>query len=111
VSQTSLAQTPGEVDLETFEERAAIINFDGGAPVEWAEALARLDRNKPPGGMTQRRWRQVLEDVGRFLDEWGNRAHERVGSVLARPTARANCNFRSPACVREIRLRSPSGED
>ena len=26
--------------------------------------------------MTQRRWRQVLEDVGRFLDEWGNRAHE-----------------------------------
>ena len=76
VSQTSLAQTPGEVDLETFEERAAIINFDGGAPVEWAEALARLDRNKPPGGMTQRRWRQVLEDAGRFLDEWGNRAHE-----------------------------------
>jgi hypothetical protein len=62
VSQTSLAQTPSEVDLETFEERAAIINFDGGAPLEWAEGLARLHGSKAPDGMTQRRWQQVLDE-------------------------------------------------
>ena len=26
--------------------------------------------------MTQRRWQQVLDDAGRFLDRWGNQAHE-----------------------------------
>jgi hypothetical protein len=31
------------------EERAAIAEYDGGAPRAWAEALARLDPNKPAG--------------------------------------------------------------
>src|SRR5690348_15488396 len=33
---------------ETEEERAAIIEYDGGVPRAWAEALARLDPANPP---------------------------------------------------------------
>jgi hypothetical protein len=32
---------------ELEEERAAIVEFDGGAPHPWAEALARLDPATP----------------------------------------------------------------
>jgi hypothetical protein len=38
--------------------------------------LARLDRSQPSDGITQRRWQQVLDDAGRFLDQWGKPAHE-----------------------------------
>ena len=31
-----------------FDERAGIIEFDGGAPRAWAEALAQLDPASPP---------------------------------------------------------------
>ena len=48
------------------EERAAIIEFDGGAPRAWAEALARLDPDKPPGDVPARRWLQFIDDCGRF---------------------------------------------
>jgi hypothetical protein len=34
--------------LAESEERAAVIEYDGGAPQAWAEALARLDPDKPP---------------------------------------------------------------
>src|SRR4051812_27248306 len=30
------------------EERAAIAEYDGGAPREWAEGFASLDRTRPP---------------------------------------------------------------
>jgi len=36
---------------EAHEERAAIIEHDGGVPRAWAEALARLDPTRPPAGM------------------------------------------------------------
>src|SRR6516165_10617401 len=38
------------------EERAAIVEYEGGAPRPWAEALARLDPGKPPGDVPPRRW-------------------------------------------------------
>ncbi len=48
-------------DLKTgWEERAAIIEYDGGAPRAWAEALARLDPARPPVGdcgMAEAIWR------------------------------------------------------
>jgi hypothetical protein len=40
-----------ELWTDANEERAAIIEYDGGAPRAWAEALARLDPNKPPSGI------------------------------------------------------------
>jgi len=60
---------------ETEEERAAIAEYDGSAPRIWAEALARLDPNKPPGGVPPRRWLRFIDDCGRFLDGgWAARA-------------------------------------
>ena len=57
------------------EERAAIAEYDGGAPRAWAEALARLDPNKPPGDVPPRRWLRFSDDCGRFLDgAWAARA-------------------------------------
>jgi hypothetical protein len=68
-----------EPALETWtdaqEERAAVIEYDGGAPRTWAEALARLDPNKPPGDVPPQRWLRFVDDCGRFLDGgWAARA-------------------------------------
>jgi hypothetical protein len=58
-----------------FNERASIIEFDGGAPRAWAEALARLDPAHPPCDIPQKRWVQFIDDCGRFLDGgWAPRA-------------------------------------
>ena len=58
-----------------FDERASIIEFDGGAPRAWAEALARLDPNKPSGDLPPQRWLRFIDDCGRFLDGgWAVRA-------------------------------------
>jgi hypothetical protein len=60
---------------EAYEERAAIIEHDGGAPKDWAEALARLDPSKPPADVPPRRWLAFVDDCGRFLDGgWAKRA-------------------------------------
>jgi hypothetical protein len=60
---------------DTEEERAAIIEHDGGVPRLWAEALARLNPNRPPCNMSPKRWLQFIDDCGRFLDGgWATRA-------------------------------------
>jgi hypothetical protein len=57
------------------EERAAFVEYDGGAPRAWAEALSRLDPASPPGDVPPRRWMRFIDDCGRFLDgEWALRA-------------------------------------
>jgi hypothetical protein len=53
-----------------FDERAAIIEYDGGAPRAWAEALARLDPAEPPIDIPPERWERFIDDCGRFLDGW-----------------------------------------
>lgn len=63
---------------EDFEERAAIIEHGTGVPREWAEGFARLDLTNRPTGFTDKRWRQLIDDGGRFLDRWGAEA-ERLG--------------------------------
>jgi hypothetical protein len=40
-------------------------SYDGGAPQAWAEALARLDPDKPPGDVPARRWLCFIDDRGR----------------------------------------------
>lgn len=60
---------------EAEEERAALVEFDGGAPRTWAEALARLDPTKPPVDLPPRRWQRFIDDCGRFLDQgWAPKA-------------------------------------
>jgi hypothetical protein len=71
------ATQPGEPWTEREEERAAVAEFDGGAPRAWAEGLARLDPSKPPGDVPPRRWLRFIDDCGRFLDGgWASRAAE-----------------------------------
>jgi hypothetical protein len=66
---------PSEQSSIRFEERAAIIEHDGGAPRAWAEALARLDPSKPPGDVPPQRWLRFIDDCGRFLEAgWAVRA-------------------------------------
>jgi hypothetical protein len=57
-----------ETWTDAEEERAAIVEYDGGAPRTWAEALARLDPTKPPIDVPPQRWLRFIDDCGRFLD-------------------------------------------
>jgi hypothetical protein len=78
------------------EERAAIIEHDGGIPRTWAEGFARLDPDRPPGDVPSQRWRRFVDDVGRFLDNpfcaiatalgWGS--YDLFGCDRDRPFAR-----------------------
>jgi len=61
-------ETVGAVISEADAERAAIIEYDGAVPREWAEGFARLDPDRPPADVPPRRWLQFVNDVGRFLD-------------------------------------------
>ena len=58
-----------EADL--FDERAAIVEDGAGVPREWAEAFARLDLLARRQGESGNRWRQLMNDAGRFVDQWG----------------------------------------
>jgi hypothetical protein len=53
---------------DAHEERAAIVEFDGVAPREWAEGFARLDPASPPADVPPRRWLRFINDCGKFLD-------------------------------------------
>lgn len=69
-SAEGVASDPADHTGADFEERAAIIEHDGGIPREWAEGFARLDAMKPLAGFHQDRWRQLIDDAGRFIDRW-----------------------------------------
>ena len=51
---------------EAHEERAAIIEHDGGVPQAWAEALTRLDLTRPPTGVPLADWFRVIDAGCRF---------------------------------------------
>jgi hypothetical protein len=73
MSQMSQGATPGARG-EAEEERAAIVEHHGAIPRAWAEGLARLDPDRPPGEVPARRWLQFVDDVGLFLDRWAAHA-------------------------------------
>jgi hypothetical protein len=81
---------------EANEERAAIVEYDGGAPRAWAEALAQLAPNKPPADVPAKRWLRFIDDCGRFLDgrwpakaaDFGWGALDLFGCDRERPFAR-----------------------
>jgi hypothetical protein len=61
--------------LGSTEKGSHLIEYDGDPPRKWAEALAALDPNKPPGDVPQRRWLQFIDDCGQFLDDgWAEKA-------------------------------------
>jgi hypothetical protein len=49
---------------EAEDERAAIIELDGGIPRAWAEGFARLNPDRAPADMPLRRWRRFVDEVG-----------------------------------------------
>jgi hypothetical protein len=70
---TTFADPPGQnaispTSSEAEEERAAIVEHDGGIPRAWTEGFARLDPDRPPGDVPLRRWQRFVDDVGYFLD-------------------------------------------
>jgi hypothetical protein len=66
---------PSVVWGDNEEERAALMEHDGGAPKEWAEAFAILDQTQPLAEVSADRWKLFLDDCGRFLDAgWFQRA-------------------------------------
>ena len=64
---------------EAHEERAAIIEHDGGVPRAWAEALARLDRTGPPAGMPLADWIRVIDAGCRLVDDGWHRQANALG--------------------------------
>lgn len=54
---------------DEFEERAAIMEFDGNLPREWAEALARLATSSRPTDFNEERWSLIVEDAHAFVIE------------------------------------------
>jgi hypothetical protein len=60
------------------EERAAIVEFEGGASRPWAEEFAKLCCMARPPMISEDRWQRAIDDGGRFLDRWGAEA-ERLG--------------------------------
>lgn len=59
------------------EERAAMAQHCGGIPAQYAGVFGQL-QVAPPAGCDSGRWRQAIDDAGRFLDGWGREA-ERLG--------------------------------
>ncbi len=59
---------PAHIVPETEKERAAIVEYDGRVPRDWAEGYARLDAAHPPADVPLRRWQCFVDDVGRLLD-------------------------------------------
>jgi hypothetical protein len=65
-----------EESREAIDERAAIIEYDGGVPRSLAEALARLDPARPPADVPAHRWIRFITDSELFLDNWGTQADQ-----------------------------------
>jgi hypothetical protein len=64
-----------EASQEALPDEHAAIEYDGGAPRVWAEALARLDPACPPRDISPERWLRIIDDWGRFLDDgWAKEA-------------------------------------
>jgi hypothetical protein len=74
-TETGTIEPATDTWTEAEEERAAIIEHDGGVPRDWAEGFTRLDRTKPPGEVSPQRWLRFIGDCGRFLNGgWAARA-------------------------------------
>ena len=58
-----------EQRADAIDERAAIIEFDAGAPREWAEQFARILYQRRPAGVADLDWTWFVTTCGRMIDE------------------------------------------
>ena len=64
----------GQDDEAFIAEREAIVWSGGaGVPLRYAMTFARLNHVRPEG-LSEARWRQLIDDAGRWLDAFGKRA-------------------------------------
>jgi hypothetical protein len=95
---------PHEADLEERKGMAA-----GAVPEPYLEAWARLQCQRPFGASDQEWW-QVIDDAGRFLDQWGSRAVEfgwTAGDLFDVPRDTGKCGliwFLNGEAVRSCRM-------
>lgn len=61
--------------IETWEERAAHLEYDAGLPREWAEHFAKLLAGPVPGDFSPTRWQAALDGALMFADRWAGEAH------------------------------------
>jgi hypothetical protein len=60
--------------VETWEERAAHLEYDAGLPRSWAEPFAKILCGGAPGDFEPTRWARVLDGGLIFADVWGRKA-------------------------------------
>ena len=69
-SSGRLAFCPSEAE----SERTVVVEHDTGVPHEWEEGVARLDGAVAPAGFAAHRWRELVDNAGRFIDRWAAQA-------------------------------------
>lgn len=87
-----------EKTVETWEERAAHLEYDAGLPRAWAEHFAKLIVGETPGDFSPTRWQAALDGALAFADKWAAEAHrlgwdvsEVFGLHPTAPAARVDC--------------------
>lgn len=85
-------------DAERMERAALASSTAGAIPEEWRQGWAALQVARPPAGFDARRWAEVIDDGGRFLDCWGPQAaalgwtaREVFGAHPGAPERRHDC--------------------
>ena len=82
------------IDDYAFQERAAIMEYDGGLPRVWAEWLAQLQTMAMPQGYSPERWDQIINDALGLMahlpkltrNDWGpNEVKKLVMMLQGRP--------------------------
>jgi hypothetical protein len=63
-----------DADRGDFDERAALIEDGAKVLRAWAEGFARLDPDRPPRDVTAKRWCEIINGIGVFLDRWATQA-------------------------------------
>lgn len=71
---TRVTEIAGNVrECADVDERQAIAELEGGVPPLYSAGFARLQLTPPPG-LSVPQWLQAVDDAGRFLDAFGQRA-------------------------------------
>jgi hypothetical protein len=60
-------------DQADDEERAAILEHDGGLPRAWADLLARLRPERPPPNLSPNDWLRYVDACHILADQWAGR--------------------------------------
>ena len=63
------------------DERAAVSEYEGGLPREWAEGLAILCTIPNPLNTPDETWRTIVNSAAKFADIWGQQAVDLGWSV------------------------------